>query len=239
MKPTLLCKDSDSFLYDAESSFNIHSRWFELNFHRQQGRMTAIAQGRGQTCFFSYQDDRYVLRHYRRGGSMASWLDDRYLWTGLERTRAFREWQLLAKLRERRLPVPDPVAARVVRWGVFYRADLVTREIQNSRTLATHLMRLPLSFEQWRKIGRNIRGFHEAGVFHADLNAHNILIDSLGKVFLIDFDKGAIRKSSTRWKQSNLMRLHRSLLKLKRLHPEFKFDDNAFQQLHAAYRNGC
>jgi 3-deoxy-D-manno-octulosonic acid kinase len=97
-------------------------------------------------------------------------------------------------------------------------------------------MRSPLPFEQWRKIGRSVRGFHEAGVFHADLNAHNILIDPVGEVFLIDFDKGALREASPQWKKTNLSRLHRSLLKLKRLNPDFKFEDSAFQSLEAAYR---
>ena len=238
MKPTLLRTGSEAFLYDAKSNFNIESRWFDLEYHRQQGRMTSVAQGRGHTCFFFHQDDRYVLRHYRRGGKMAARLDDRYLWMGLERTRAFREWRLLAKLRECRLPVPYPIAARVVKRGIFYRADLVTREIQDAHTLATLLLCKPLSLEQWQKIGRSIRDFHLAGVYHADLNAHNILIDSLGKVFLIDFDKGAIRKPINRWRRSNLMRLHRSLVKHKRLHPEFVFHDSDFQHLQAAYWEG-
>ena len=238
MTPTLFCRGSEAFLYDAESGFEIESRWFDLHYLRQQGGVTTVAQGRGETCFFSNRDNDYVLRHYRRGGAMASWLDDRYLWTGLERTRAFREWRLLAKLRQRNFPVPYPIVARVVRRSIFYRADLVTHAINNSHTLATLLMRSPLSFEQWRKIGHIIRGFHNAGVYHADLNAHNILVDSLDAVFLIDFDRGAIRTSATRWKQHNLQRLHRSLLKLKRLHSGFELHDSAFQQLLEAYREG-
>ena len=235
MNPTLVCRGSESILFDADSGVNIESRWFDPDFHRQQGRLDFIVQGRGQTCFVSFNDDRYVLRHYRRGGKIASWLDDRYIWSGLENTRAFREWRLLVKLVEQRLPVPYPFAARVVRNGFFYRADLVTREICNAHTLAQLLMRSPLSFEQWRKIGRIIRRFHEAGVFHADLNAHNILIDPVGEVYLIDFDKGAMRESSQQWKNNNLLRLHRSLLKVKRLNPEFKYENSAFQVLVAAY----
>ncbi len=238
MAPTLFKRGSEAFLYDAESRVEIESRWFDLNFQRQHGRMTTFAQGRGATYYFPNRDDGYVLRHYRRGGAMASWLDDRYLWTGLERTRAFREWRLLATLWQRNFPVPCPIVARVVRCGVCYRADLITRTIKNSHTLATLLMRSPLSFEQWRKIGHTIRGFHDAGVYHADLNAHNILVDSLDEVFMIDFDKGAMRTATMRWKQSNLQRLHRSLLKLKRLHPRFSFNDNAFHNLLEAYREG-
>jgi tRNA A-37 threonylcarbamoyl transferase component Bud32 len=62
-------------------------------------------------------------------------------------------------------------------------------------------------------LGKTLRLFHAAQVFHADLNAHNILIDANYKAYLIDFDRGTIRTGES-WKPSNLMRLQRSLHKL-------------------------
>ena len=74
------------------------------------------------------------------------------------------------------LPVPTPIAARYRRRGLFYRADLITQRIENSEPLAARLLKGPLSLTQWIAVGRCIRRFHDAGVCHADLNAHNILL---------------------------------------------------------------
>ena len=38
----------------------------------------------------------------------------------------------------------------------------------------------------WIDIGRCIRRFVDAGVHHADLNAHNVLLDSEDRVWLVD-----------------------------------------------------
>ncbi|HEY0633890.1 MAG TPA: lipopolysaccharide kinase InaA family protein, partial [Gammaproteobacteria bacterium] len=64
-----------------------------------------------------------------RGGLIAKLVADRYLWSGIEATRAWREWRLLAELCSEGFPVPQPIAARVIREGLFYRADIVTRRL--------------------------------------------------------------------------------------------------------------
>jgi 3-deoxy-D-manno-octulosonic acid kinase len=51
-------------------------------------------------------------------------------------------------------------------------------------------------------------------VFHADLNAHNLQIDGLNRIFLLDFDRGRIRTDRSNWREANLARLHRSLAKI-------------------------
>jgi 3-deoxy-D-manno-octulosonic acid kinase len=38
-----------------------------------------------------------------------------------------------------------------------------------------------------------IARFHRAGVWHADLTAHNILLEVRGVPWLLDFDRGRIR----------------------------------------------
>src|SRR6185312_24099 len=55
--------------------------------------------------------------------------------------------------------------------------------------------------------------FHRAGIWHADLNAHNVLVSPAG-LHLIDFDRGRQRAPAAGWRLANLRRLRRSLLKL-------------------------
>ena len=119
-----------------------------------RGSLQETAGGRGTVAFIRDGERRWVLRHYRRGGLVARLLGDRYLWTGANRTRAFREWRLLRELRAAGLPVPAPVAARYERDGLFYRADLVTTELPTRRTLAHALADGPLDVVTWHAVGR-------------------------------------------------------------------------------------
>jgi 3-deoxy-D-manno-octulosonic acid kinase len=155
-----------------------------------------------------------VLRHYRRGGVPGRFVRDRYLFMGEEATRGFREFRLLVRLRDLGLPVPQPLAAGFVRSGLFYRADLLTARVPDARTLA-ECGREALSAKVWRELGALLARFHRQGVFHADLNAHNIMIGESGALWLLDFDRGEIREPSKGWQQANLDRLHRSLEKLR------------------------
>ena len=172
------------------------------------------AGGRGAAWIVPGADGgEWVLRHYRRGGLPAKLIEDTYLWTGLGYTRPWREWHLLAELHALGLPVPRPVAARVTRNRIGYRGDLITRRVPYARSLAELLVAGSTVPIPWPAIGTCIRRFHEAGVWHADLNAHNILVDRTGGVWLIDFDRGERRSGDVAWKQENLARLKRSLRK--------------------------
>ncbi|MEA3410717.1 MAG: 3-deoxy-D-manno-octulosonic acid kinase [Pseudomonadota bacterium] len=204
-------------------------------FERDVAR-TSVTGGRGDAWFVSHGDMTYVVRHYRRGGAIEALLSDRYVWSGIEATRAFREWRLLAMLVTDGLPVPRPVAARVSRSGWFYRADLVTRKLSGTVTLADRLIGGRLPGATWRAAGCCIRLFHDRGVYHSDLNAHNILLDENGRAYLIDFDKGEIRTGeSGGWKEANLARLRRSLEKLADRSPGFCYEAGDFAALIGGY----
>jgi 3-deoxy-D-manno-octulosonic acid kinase len=175
--------------------------------------LQTAAGGRGTVVFLRGDDGDWALRHYHRGGLPGRFLDDHFLWLGAAQTRSFREWRLLRRLHAGGLPVPRPIAARYRRRGVGYTADLLTARIPGAEPLSARLARAPLSPEAWRRIGRCLRRFHDAGVFHADLNAHNLLLDEAGTPWVLDFDRGRLRPPGA-WRRRNLERFWRSLRKL-------------------------
>jgi len=214
MRLERIATETGAILYDPSRLDHPTPADFDPAALAAAGRVTGTATGRGSAWFVAGRPGAAaaVLRHYRRGGWIARLVADRYLWHGEEATRAFRELRLLAALEALGLPAARPVAARYLRAGVGYRADLLTLEIPGARPLAARLGD-GLSPALWRRIGATIRDFHEAGVRHADLNARNVLLDANEAVHLIDFDRGALAPAGP-WRERNLERLRHSLLKL-------------------------
>ena len=236
IKPTQISDGSDHIIYDAALIGAPENSFFDFDHWQVSGDLVSVAQGRAVACIFRYHEHKFVLRHYRRGGLMAKLSHDRYQWFGLEKTRAWREWHLLAEMFARLLPVPRPVAARVQRHGLFYSADLVTLCLPDVTPMADVLIQSTLSEQQWHDVGSTIKKFHNAGIYHADLNARNILLDTNGHVFLIDFDKGEKRSVDAAWQRANLERLQRSLNKFKANESRFCFDEQDWQLLLKGYR---
>ncbi|MBI3561219.1 MAG: 3-deoxy-D-manno-octulosonic acid kinase [Gammaproteobacteria bacterium] len=222
-------------LYDGDVVGQVESEWFSVDYWRTRSAVVGQAQGRGTAWFISYQQQQWVLRNYRRGGQMAPLLGDRYLWTGLENSRAWREWRLLARLAGEGLPVAAPVAAQLCRRGIFYSAQLITVRLSQTRSLAQALRQGHLDSRSWQGLGRTLKQFHLHGVCHADLNAHNILLGEGNRLYLIDFDRATLRAPGA-WQQANLLRLRRSLYKLsKQHHTTFYFNELNFATLLQSY----
>jgi 3-deoxy-D-manno-octulosonic acid kinase len=207
---------------------------FDPEFWRSRGELLAVTGGRGSAWFIASGTRQWVLRHFRRGGFIARLSQDRYVWTGEGGVRAFAEWRLLDALTERGLPVPQPVAARYQRTGLCYRCDLITQRIVTAEPLSAALARAALPEPLWRAVGAAVARLHGAGVDHADLNAHNILLDVAGVVRVIDFDRGRLRAPGT-WAAQNLQRLRRSLAKISRDWPSGRVSDETWDWLMAGY----
>ena len=195
-----------------------------------------VGIGRANVVYFSHKNIPMVLKHYYRGGAVAALLNDRYFGFNIENTRSFREWRLLKKMRSFNLPVPDAVAAHVKKGLFYYQADLITRKLENTKTLSDTLNDGSVSSEQWGAVGICIKLFHQKNIYHADLNARNILLNKEGEVYLIDFDNSYIRSGSESWKMSNLARLKRSLLKFKKNETDFSFEEQDWSALLVGYR---
>ena len=222
-------------LYDAALIAKPSGDIFDPAKHSAGGFLVGKALGRGEAYFLRYDSQDWVLRHYRRGGLVAKFFHDHYLGVKPEDSRSWREWRLLAALYAQGLPVPRPVAASVVAGFGVYRADLITKRLTETCTLANLLKTARQSEAVWFAVGRCIRRFHDVNVFHADLNANNILVDGQGQVFLIDFDRGGIRNPGS-WKEGNLARLLRSLKKIEGRHPGFHFYNEDWPLLLQGYR---
>jgi 3-deoxy-D-manno-octulosonic acid kinase len=226
-----------AILFDAAAcgAARPDAAWFDAAHWAAEGRVEARSGGRGGVAFIETPAGACVLRHYHRGGLAARVSADKYFWAGAKRTRSFREFRLLDRLVAAGLPVPAPVAARYARKGVNYTADLIVRRIASVETLAEQLARGRLDASLASRVGTTIARFHEAGACHADLNAHNILIDEHDFVSLIDFDRGTLRKPGLAWQQANLKRLRRSLIKLGAKKREPDFEATIWHPLLASY----
>lgn len=171
------------------------------------------AGGRGAAWFVRGTFGDGVLRRYRRGGVAARFSRERYLWLGSDRVRSIGEFRLLARLRDLGLPVPAPLLAGWWRHGASYSAAILVERIAGARPLAAWLEGR-VDAAPWDAVGTTVAAFHRHGVDHADLNANNILVDGGGGIWLIDFDRGAMRAPTGSWRRNNLARLQRSLQKL-------------------------
>lgn len=203
-------------------------------FWQQNDQVIGIATGRGTTWFVQLQQTQGALRHYRRGGLFGKVVADSYWFSGWEKTRSYQEFMLLNRLREAGVNVPRPIAARVQKHGLLYKADLLSEKVPNARDLVSILQENPISDELYRKIGREIRKMHDAQVNHIDLNIHNILIDDQEKVWIIDFDKCRSQVGS-HWKYSNLQRLQRSFEK-EQIRAEIHYSKEKLVQLTNSYQ---
>ncbi|MDB2499365.1 MAG: 3-deoxy-D-manno-octulosonic acid kinase [Opitutales bacterium] len=219
----------------ADLSEELKGIMFDPEALQKAGLIFRELKGRGTTYFYHLEKQPVVLRHYWRGGFMQNLSKDAYIWTGLSRTRSYREWKLLEKMKDLGLPTPGPVALQISRSGFCYRSDIVTEEIEEAESLAEILKQRPATSDEWQLVGGTIKRFHESQVLHADLNANNILLGN-SSCYWIDFDRGRIQVGDS-WKASVIARLRRSLEKLQGKHDVFNFTENGWDELLKAYVN--
>ena len=185
--------------------------WFDPGFWGARAEKVTEG-GRGAAWFIGFVSGDLVLRHFCRGGLPGRIIRRDYLYTGADAVRSFVEFRLLNKLHQAGLPVPKPVAAGFWRRGqIFYHASIIIQRIPGARPLSGFAS-IP-DLDTWRAAGACIRRFHDARVFHADLNCMNILVSD--QVYLIDFDRGRMMtdRAGDGWKASNISRLERSVHK--------------------------
>ena len=221
-----------AILFDARRVQQAQPGWFDPAWWGE--RASAVPSGgRGGAWFVDAPFGQAVLRHYLRGGLAARISRDSYTWHGADRTRSFEEFRLTRALHTLGLPVPRPIAACYLRSGFHYRASILLERLEHVHSLA-HRAVTPGDAAPWEEAGRLVARIHRGGLDHADLNAHNLLFDDEGRGWVIDVDRSRVRIPETGWRESNLARLKRSLLKL-RGERDARQVGAEFARLRAAY----
>jgi 3-deoxy-D-manno-octulosonic acid kinase len=155
----------------------------------------------------------------RRGGLIRLILKDMYL--GVH-TRLVRELEVTAEARRRGIPVAEPMGA-MVEWvaSILYRSIFLTRTLPGMT-----LWEFLCTDDDERVRGyiveearQAIDTMHRKGLFHADLNLHNLFVTTAHESFavtILDLDKARLFQGPlpARMRARNLSRLRQSAEKL-------------------------
>lgn len=203
-----------------------------LEMVRQQGTNIDFYRGRGMHAVIDvphHEGVRIVVKHCIRGGPVKYFTKDVFI----GQARPLQELCLSDFARRNNVNTTEIVAVHVSRFfGIFYRGDIISLEIPDSFNLFTYFTGLGENVPQYelmekrrmiKIIARLIKSMHEAGIYHHDLNIKNILVQRKRvhddnhdvSAFVIDLDRAQVlKKINLRLRMKNLLRLHRSLVKL-------------------------
>lgn len=172
-----------------------------------RARDVVVLQGREPVYAPATPQGRWVVRRYHRGGLVAHVLGDRHLRGGTPRP--VQEARASREARNRDVRTPRVLAGAVYPRGLFYRADLVTEFVPESRDLARVLFggeRKGLSGsvdrrEALKAAGELVRKMARVGVHHPDMNAKNVLLEWSGAApipWLVDLDRVSVQDAGGR-----------------------------------------
>lgn len=219
-----------AIVFDPERTPQPTPDWFSPAYWGERAKPVDTG-GRGAAWFVDAPCGACVLRQYRRGGLVARVSTADYLWHGEPAVRSVAEYRLTHEAQRRGVPVPAPLAACYVRKGLRYRAAILVERLRNVETLAALALE---GAAPWVEAGRLVARMHRAGLDHADLNADNLLFDRDGRGWVIDLDRGVFRTIGDGWRQRNLGRLHRSLVKRRGVRDIGEVEED-FTRLREAY----
>lgn len=176
-------------------------------------RMTRIAdlQGRGVTPVVELAGGRCVVRHFRRGGSVASALGDRYL--RASGNRVLQELRASVEARGRGVATPEVKVAAWYDVGIFRRYDIATSYIPSAGDLSDVLFDDAARAAALSHATLLLRQLISAGMMHRDLNLKNILVTD-ERAYVIDLDRAEVFDRLTQAQASAMRdRMLRSLTK--------------------------
>ncbi len=164
-------------------------------------------------------DADLYIRRSRRGGMMRFVLDDLFFGAS---PRPLAELDVALRARKRGVPLAEPIGA-AIEWAapLLYRGFFLTRyapgmtlwefiRTDDDPTVRAHVL---------GEANAAIRKMHECGLFHADLNLHNLFVTTARESFaviVLDLDKARLYDTalSPAMRARNFARLGRSARKL-------------------------
>ncbi|MCB0318760.1 MAG: hypothetical protein KDD56_08375 [Bdellovibrionales bacterium] len=130
---------------------------------------------------------KVVVKHYSRGGLLRRFIKDFYFRIG--KTRPEREYQLLKEVAQIGVLAPEPIAA-IKKGSLLYQGWLAMKELPSQLSLADYCLENDADIEApMHELTKQIDLLINNKIFHIDLHPGNAIVDQLGKVYVLDFDK--------------------------------------------------
>ena len=204
------------YSYHFGSSWDLtdqHLKQLSELFDRPMNTAESVLGGRtGVTISELEGFGSVVVKYYARGGLIRRLVKQRYLKWG--KARCQLEYEVMQDVRRFGVNAPEPIAY-AYKGKIFYKAWLVTKEIECPQTLAE----LALSDEGCARsvmgeLVDQVSALIGNKILHVDLHPGNVVIDSSGRVFLLDFDKAyTCAQNRNKLRDRYLSRWRRAIIK--------------------------
>jgi 3-deoxy-D-manno-octulosonic acid kinase len=178
-----------------------------------------VLAGRGHSGIQDVEGlGRVFVKQYAHGGLLRHLTGGRFLCVGP--TRSLLEFSMLERVRAVGVNAPRPLIF-VNKGSFFYQSWLLMEEIGDSRNLAQVCKsdngeNGDLLHDGMAKLGQQVLRLVENKIFHVDLHPGNVLLDSAGRVFVVDFDKACeYQGSAESLRDLYLRRWRRAVIKHK------------------------
>jgi len=179
-------------------------------FNRDPGESDGVLGGRGSIGLADVEGfGRVAVKQYLRGGVIRFYNKNRYLRCG--KTRGHLEFETLEKVRQIGVNAPEPLVYAYQGFP-FYRAWLITREIESHQTLADlALSDIKQACAVMKNVIEQLSLLIHHRILHVDMHPGNVVIGKSGDVYLVDFDKARawkkteeklIQRYKARWKRA-------------------------------------
>jgi len=212
---------------DIEGLFNLCKEPSPGSNHADKNELNDSHQGRA-TCktllMESLGNETFIVREYWHGGMVGKVFKD-FFCDGMRPVRELSVCEAASRGGIKTTEIVAIVKNKV--FGPLYKFRLVTKEITESIDLIELLLHSNENrlFKQKKQIinelAKAVNDMHNVNIYHADLHLKNILVKSDPgggvQVYIIDLDKSKqYEKIGFQRKMKNILRLDRSVVKLRR-----------------------
>lgn len=179
-------------------------------FNQVPGFSDSILGGRGSICITDIEGIGPVaVKHYFRGGVIRHFNKQLYVKCG--KTRSQIEYEILKRAGDIGIRVPAPLVY-AYKGFPLYKAWLVTRKIEARQTLVQlSTSDLNHACKVMKNVIEQLSLLIHHKILHVDLHPGNVVIDTTGNAYLVDFDKAhmyggpkkkLVHRYVSRWKRA-------------------------------------